>query len=402
MAPKIVRSAAYQFASRVDRAFVEAVITPTAWTRRRDPAESLPPERRVFLLGGVQAFYGQEEFLNSDGGFFSRPEPISPKERRVRRLKGGGEVVDLTWDSGFTPLWEPSVVAVRLEQLFESGELSVSRREDLDEMLREIEDPQGRLSQLSERYLAVSRNQRAHARWYRHGDKPRPTIIAIHGHMGGFMPMEERLWPIAKLYNGGMDVVLPTLPLHGKRLDPRRGLRPPDFPASDPRRTIEGFRHLVHDTTGLTDYLLDGRATSVGLAGMSLGGLATALLGTVDPRYRFAMMLVPLACIADFAHDNGRLVGRPEQQNDQAVALRSAQHVVSPLARPPQIDSANVIVVNGRADLVTGNRHADRLASHFGAHRESFEGGHILQFGRAKAFAPMWQMLTRENLWNGA
>lgn len=399
MATQLIRSAAHQLASRVDRAFVEAVITPSARARRRDPAERLPHDKRLERLKAVQAFYGQPEFFEEGSDFFSHPGEIEPATRVVRKLGRKGEVVDLSWDSHFSPLWERRDVAAGLDRLVNEGSVSDEDAALFQRILAEVEDPKKGFGPFREKYLAVHRNRTAHARWFRHNDGPRPAVVLIHGHMGGFMPMEERLWPVAKLFNGGMDVVLPMLPLHGKRRDPKRGLRPPDFPSSDPRRTIEGFRQLVHDFNGLADYLLDGRVSSLGVGGMSLGGHAAGLIATLEERLSFAMMLVPLACIADFAHHNGRLVGGTVEQAQQALALREAQRVISPIARAPKIRGKKVLVVEGRADRVTGPQHANRLAVHFDARATGFDGGHLLQFGRAEAFEPMWRLLRREGLW---
>lgn len=401
MPTRLLRSAAREMASRLDRAFVEAVITPSARTRRRDPAESLPHDERVFRLSMVQSFYGQPRFLERGGPLFSRPEPIAPKERRVRRLGSQGEVVDLSWESGFDPIWRNEAVAQRLTTLVAEGALGEVDPARLDRALREVADPQHGLGHFSEKYLNIIQNRTAYARWFRHTRGPRPAVVLIHGHMGGVMAVEERLWPVQKLFEGGMDVILPLLPFHGARRDPRRGLRPPDFPGSDPRRTIEGFRQVVHDFSGLADYLLAGRVTSLGLGGMSLGGHAAALIGTVDPRLDFMMLLVPLACIADFAHTHGRLVGNSVEKAQQAKALREAQWAISPFSRPPLITGSRVLVVEGSADRVTGPSHANQLAVHFNGRSAAFDGGHLLQFGRAKAFEPLWRLLKRQGLWRG-
>lgn len=35
------------------------------------------------------------------------------------------------------------------------------------------------------------------------------------------------------------------------------------------------------------------------------------------------------------------------------------------------------------------------LSNHFETELTTFEGGHLLQFGRSRAFAPVWEMLGR-------
>jgi len=141
MPTRFLRSAAQGVASRLDRAFVEAVITPSARARRRDPAEGLPHDERIFRLNMIQAFYGQPQFLDLSGPFFSKPELIDPKERLVRRLGRLGEVVDLSWESGFDPLWSTDVVHERLVVMREQGALKQVDEVRLEQVLGELEDP---------------------------------------------------------------------------------------------------------------------------------------------------------------------------------------------------------------------------------------------------------------------
>lgn len=45
--------------------------------------------------------------------------------------------------------------------------------------------------------------------------------------------------------------------------------------------------------------------------GMSLGGYSTSLLATVEPRLAFAVPIIPLASVADFALEQGQLGAAP-------------------------------------------------------------------------------------------
>jgi hypothetical protein len=93
---------------------------------------------------------------------------------------------------------------------------------------------------------------------------------------------------------------------------------------------------------------------------------------------------------------HGRLVGDVEEQNAQRDGLRAAHWPVSPLARPAQISGDNVVVIAGESDLVTGLPHAQSLVHHFDTPLVLFEGGHLLHFGRERAFVPVWDMLRRQ------
>src|SRR5260221_165757 len=82
----------------------------------------------------------------------------------------------------------------------------------------------------------------------------------------------------------------------------------------------------------LAGFLRARGAPTVGAMGMSLGGYSTALFATVDDALGFAVPIIPLASIADFARDQGRL-GDAAQSKEQHKALEAANRVVSPLAR---------------------------------------------------------------------
>jgi pimeloyl-ACP methyl ester carboxylesterase len=146
-----------------------------------------------------------------------------------------------------------------------------------------------------------------------------------------------------------------------------------------------GFRQAIADLRVLIDLLRDRGAPSVGVMGMSLGGYTTALLGTLEPNLSFAVPVIPLASIADFARDQGRL-GTGESATIQHRALEQANWVVSPFARKSLLSPERVLVVGARADRITPLAHAERIATHFDAPLVCLTGGHLMQLWRRDAF----------------
>jgi hypothetical protein len=203
---------------------------------------------------------------------------------------------------------------------------------------------------------------------------------------------------VRKLFAGGMDVVLSALPFHGSRRDERRGLRAPAFPSSDPRFTIEGFRQTVFDQRALFDYLERRGVSALGVMGTSLGGYASALLATLEPRLRFALLFIPLGSLEQFYSDHGAIPGDPHQQHDLITRLRRAHRVVNPCARPLLVPRQQVAIVAGELDRVTGLTHSRLLADHFGVEVQTFAGGHVLQLGRTQALEPAFELLIRAGL----
>ena len=269
--------------------------------------------------------------------------------RTVRRTAWGAECLDASWESAF----EPYAPAVR------------------------------------DAYLAHAPNRTAHARLYA-GGGPRPAAILVHGYMAGQWAVEERAWPIRWLNRSGLDVALAVLPFHGLRARAEGGA--PPFPGADPRFTNEGFRQAVADLRVLVALLRARGATSVGIMGMSLGGYTTSLMATVEEGLAFAVPIIPLASLADFARDQGRL-GRGPEAVAQHAALEAANHVVSIFARPSRVAPERVLVVGAEADRVTPIAHAERVAAHLRAPLLRVAGGHLVQSWRAEAFRAVRSML---------
>jgi hypothetical protein len=394
MANLLTKTAA-RLARGIDRVFAGAALNPPKMLRRRSSSESLGHDDRMRALSLIGAFYNRPEFIPRDGPFFAVPRPITPAEHHVRKLGRDGEVVDLSWASEFEPLWSSEALVTHFgswakEELERAGiEPGFSAR---DIAALGVD----RSGQLIDKYLRAHKNRNGHARWYRHHDGRRPTVVILHGYMVGEYAIEERMWPVQKLFDSGMDVVLSVLPFHGLRRSASRGYLPPAFPSGDPRFTIEGFRQLVFDHRALFDYLERTGTPALGVMGVSLGGYGAALLATLDTRIKLATLFIPLAAIEDFAHTHGRLIGSDAQQMLQREAMAKANWPVSPCARPPVITGDKVVIIAGDADAITGSLHTERLARHFDAHLSPFIGGHLLHFGRAKAFDAMWRLLARE------
>jgi pimeloyl-ACP methyl ester carboxylesterase len=332
-------------ASSIDRAVVRAMQMRNARVRAR--AEALDHAERMRALEAIASTYALDDL--SPRAFFPDPPPIAPRLDRVRRV-GHVEVLDATWESRY----EPYGADVR------------------------------------ERYLSHANNRSARARLFL-SDVPRPAVILIHGYMGGQWLVEERQWPVSWLVRKGLDVVLPVLPFHAVRGDGG----PPHFPGADPRYTNEGFRQAAHDLRSIVAFLRARGAPSVGVMGMSLGGFTTALLATVEPELAFAVPMIPLASIADFAREQGRFTGSPQEADLQHEALERANFPVSPLARPCLLSPERVLVIAAEADRITPIAHARKIADHFGARLVTIPGGHLLQIGRGDAFREVARLLGR-------
>lgn len=315
------------------------------------PAEDLGAGERIEALTSVLGHYADPDLLGDPDGFFQSPRRVQPKLRFVAN-EDGTTVQDAVWPSSYEPF----------------------------------------SSEVAPEYLSRRRNHSAHARLFQRAGR-RPTMILIHGYLGGVHRIEQRFWPIRWLLERGMDVALFVLPFHGPRCEP--GRRPP-FPNSDPRVTIEGFRQAIFDLSNLGDWLIDRGAPALALMGMSLGGYTTALAASTMRNLHCAIPFIPLASIPDFARDRRRLIGTEAEQRMQYQLLDEVYRVVSPLSRPRTVPHA--MVIGGEVDGITPTGHAQKLAEHLEAPLELFAGGHILQFGRGRSFRRLGSVLDGAGL----
>ncbi|MDB5220146.1 MAG: hypothetical protein JWO86_8073 [Myxococcaceae bacterium] len=353
----------------VDRAVVVAMQLRGARDRAR--ADKMPHAERLEVLAAIHRDYGGDAMVSDAGTFFVTPPAIDPVLRAVRQETEPRSAPVGVWDAHWPSPFEPYLSEVAAKYLSRIENRTARARLFLGEELR------------------ASNASNAT------GLTTRPAVIAIHGYMGGHWILEEAQWPLAWLARRGLDVALPVLPFHALRSGPRRGA--PPFPSADPRLTNEGFRQAVADIVSLARWLRARGAPHVGVMGMSLGGYTTSLLATVTRDIDFVMPMIPLASIADFAREQGRL-GIGEQADAQHAALERANWVVSPLARPLALPASRALVVAAEHDRITPSAHARRIATHFGCDLVTIPGGHLVQLGRSEAFRGLASMLERDGI----
>lgn len=321
--------------------------------RARASTDALSHDAKLAHLAQVEAQFGGGV---DDAHLFSTPPPIEPTVRIVR-----SGLSELTWPSAHVPH------ATDAASTFDAARENRLVRARLHEAPR------------------------------RHARGPRPTIVVVHGYMGGWAALDEPQWPVGYFHRLGLDVVFPILPFHGPRAGARRGA--PLFPSHDPRLTIEGFRQAVSDLRALVAWVRARGAPHVGVAGVSLGGYVVSLLATVEPELDFVLPLTPLASIADFARDQGRL-GEGPTALELHAAVESAHRVVDPLARTPLVHGGRALVVGASFDRVTPASHARRIAEHLGCTLLEIPGGHLVQLGRHEAWDAFAALLAREGIVN--
>ncbi|MGA8254127.1 MAG: alpha/beta fold hydrolase [Mycobacterium sp.] len=137
---------------------------------------------------------------------------------------------------------------------------------------------------MRKQWRAFASNNVVHAQHWRHDDGPRPTLCVIHGFMGSSYLLNGLFFSLPWYYRSGYDVLLYTLPFHGRRAERFSPFSGYGYFASGLSGFAESMAQAVHDFHSIVDYLRHTGVQRVALTGISLGGYTSALLATVENR----------------------------------------------------------------------------------------------------------------------
>jgi len=244
-------------------------------------------------------------------------------------------------------------------------------------------------ARLRDRYTKHAANRIAHARYWRHRDHgPRPTIMAVHGFSADLYHLNEWFFALPWLYRLGCDVLLFTLPFHGRRQGRLSPFSGHGFFAGGPAHINEAFAQGVFDFRVLLDWLEARRGVEqAGAMGVSLGGFTTALLAATEPRLAFAVPNVPVVSIADLVLDwepIGTMVRAALKVVRRGlVDARRMLAASSPLSYAPVIPKDRLMIIGGIGDRLAPPRHSRLLWEHWDRCRiHWFVGSHLLHLDR--------------------
>ena len=252
-----------------------------------------------------------------------------------------------------------------------------------------------------EAYLQHEANRTAHARWWRHDDGPRPTIVVLHGFSADLALLNQWFFEIPWLFELGCDVLLATLPFHGARQTRFSPFSGHGYFAGGVPRINEAMAHSVHDLRVFVDFLYERQGVDkIGMTGISLGGYTTAMMAAVEPRLSFAVPNVPLASLPDLVLEwspmNAAIRGFMYAMNAEIEELRHMLAVSSPLTFDPVIPQESLMIIGGVGDRLAPPKHSrllwdhwDRCAIHW------FPGSHILHWDKGEYLGEMARFMAR-------
>ncbi len=230
-----------------------------------------------------------------------------------------------------------------------------------------------------DRWLGFRPNRTAHAWVLRHDGQPRPWLICIHGYQMGWPLVDLAVFRPEWLHRRlGMNLVLPVLPLHGKR---KIGRRSGDgFLAGDILDTVHAEAQAMWDMRRVLGWVRAQGATRVGVFGLSLGGYNTALLASLEGELACAVAGIPLADIARILTHHGPplqiryLEHRGFHEDHMTEVLR----VVAPLVLEPVVPLERRYLFGGVADRMVPPDQVRDLWLHWGRPKIAwYQGAHV-------------------------
>jgi hypothetical protein len=230
-----------------------------------------------------------------------------------------------------------------------------------------------------ERWLSYLANRTAHAWVLRHEGEDRPWLLCIHGYVMGWPLLDLALFrPELFHLRLGLNMVVPTLPLHGRRSIARQSGE--GYLRGDVMDTVHAEAQAIWDLRRVLSWVRSRSDAPIGALGISLGGYNAALLASLDDGLAGVIAGVP---VADFA----RIVfrhGPPLHLRDvEAVGLaqermRELKRVVSPLALEPRVAPDRRWLFAGVADRIVPPDHVRDLWRHWGRPPiQWYQGAHL-------------------------
>lgn len=247
-------------------------------------------------------------------------------------------------------------------------------------------------------FASHGRNGIARAQHWRHLDGPRPTIIVVHGFMGSPYIFNSAFFSLPWFYGHGYDVLLVTMPFHGRRADRLSPYSGHGFFANGIAHLNESVLQAVSDIRVLVGHLLDSGAGAVGITGLSLGGYTTAALAVAEPRLHFA---IPNAAVTEMTSlvrswfPAGQLLDVVARRQGLGLDdLQAALGVHSALTYPSALPKDRLFIIGGLGDRLAPPEQSRMLWEHWDHPRlHWYPGNHVMHVNRGAYLREMGRFL---------
>ncbi|MEV3903359.1 alpha/beta fold hydrolase [Mycobacterium sp. NPDC050551] len=252
---------------------------------------------------------------------------------------------------------------------------------------------------MRERCSGFQRNNVVHAQHWRHDDGPHPTLCVIHGFLGSAYLANGLFLSLPWFYRSGYDVLLYTLPFHGRRAEKWSPFSGYGYFAGGAPGFAEAMAQAVHDFRSLLDYLEFTGVDRIALTGISLGGYTSALLASVDERIQVVIPNVPVVTpdrTVDEWFPASKLVAlnRAVAQTDPQIAEAAARYS-SPLNYTPLVPRERRLIITGLGDRLAPPEQAEMLWEHWDRCAfHWFPGNHLLHVSQPDYLRRMTRFMS--------
>lgn len=240
------------------------------------------------------------------------------------------------------------------------------------------------------RWNAYEANHEVTVRVLRH-DRPAPWLVLLHGAFMGRLRTDAPVFHPVRLHRDlGYNVLMPVLPLHGRRAAPSTGVVPRALPSFNVLDNVHGIAQAAWDVRRLIAWVRAQDDQPITLYGISLGGNVGALTGALvgdEPVHRIVAGIPAVDFPAVFL---SQIPPRAEATSwfpEYARNVVTVHRPVGPLGLPaPRTPRERLHLYAARHDRVLRPlQQANRLWQHWDRPEILWiNGGHIAA-GRNKA-----------------
>lgn len=254
---------------------------------------------------------------------------------------------------------------------------------------------------LEETFAAHRNNRNARARYWRHNDGPRPTLVAIHGFMADPYWLNVRFFSLQQFYELGYDVVLFTMPHHGLRAESSSLYSGQGFFTTGMSGINEHMAQAICDLRVLMRYLRgECGVQQIAVTGVSLGGWTASMLASLHEELDAVIPNVPVVSPVDLLLE-WQPVGAIVRTGLFALGwsvryLREIMAVTTPLTYAPRVPSERLMIIGGVGDRLAPPKHSRLLWDHWGRCRiHWFPGNHVVHLDRGAYIGHITEFLEQ-------
>ncbi len=252
-----------------------------------------------------------------------------------------------------------------------------------------------------DRWIQDDHNHTVHVALLRHGDRPRPWLLLIHGAEMGRARIDARLLRAERLHRElGVNIAMPVLPKHGPR-GANEGAVRGSFPSMEMADNIHGLSQGIWDIRRVLTWIRGQDSTAVGIYGFSLGGYVGSLLGGLEPKLDALIIGCPVVDLVDLFHRNTPPL---EVGEDRLITLferaRLAHRPISPLHFDRVLPRDRIVLFGATSDRLSDPVHQlSRLWEHWDRPTiEWIDGGHVTYFIKNEPVEALKRVLAERGL----